>query len=265
MAVEKDTSKVFRVEIMNDDQFSGHCNNLQSPMAQLNPNTKDFSSIKRILQFGIEWRAEAADNLRHCAQTQVTAGASAGEFSDAYKAGRLVKLRLNLCKARELYLYASIAATDGWEAALEILGESFDAVMSEDQKKKLESIRKKKLGDEDKLTKPSNLPNVTNNSPEMQNALLLAQLLQAQAAASSSNVLTLAPQPQQQQPSSNLLSLTTAGGKMKRGTGKFINKTGSQCWGCQGYGHWGEDDICPLNIIARSNGLPGKRRRTDGN
>ena len=164
--------------------------------------------LKRILQFGIQWCSEAAENLRHAAQLKVTANAAEGDFTAAYKASRLVKLRLNLCKARELYLYASIAATDGWEAALEILGESFDVVMSEEQKKKLEGIRKKKQGDEDKPAKTSHTASHPTISPGIQDALLLARLLQAQNSASSSNVLSLTPQAQVQQPNQHLLGLS---------------------------------------------------------
>ena len=157
----------------------------------------------------------------------------------------MVKLRLNLCKARELYLYASIAATDGWEAALEILGESFDVVMSEEQKKKLESIRKKKQGDEDKPAKTSHAVSHPTISPGIQDALLLARLLQAQSSGSSSNM----QQAQVQQPNQHLLGL--AGPNRKRGPGRFINKAGSQCFKCEGFGHWADDDACPLNILAK--------------
>lgn len=249
MSAERDTTKAFRVETLNDDQFSAHCNDLQAPLAQLSPNTKDYLSLKRILQFGIQWRSEAADNLRHAAQLKVTTNAAEGDFTTAYKASRLVKLRLNLCKARELYLYASIAATDGWEAALEILGESFDVDMSEEQKKKLESIRKKKQGDEDKPAKTSHAVSHPTISPGIQDALLLARLLQAQSSASSSNMLSLTPQAQVQQPNQHLLGL--AGPNRKRGPGRFINKAGSQCFKCEGFGHWAEDDVCPLNVIAK--------------
>ena len=266
MATERETTKAFRVESMNDDQFSAHCINLQAPMAQLNPNNKDYNSLKRILQFGIEWRSESADNLRHTAQLRITAASAEGEFTAAYKASRLVKLRLNLCKARELYLYASIAATDGWEAALEILGESFETSMTEEQKKKLEGIRKKKLGEEEKPSKTSSVSSSQpSTSPSIQDALLLAKFLQAQASGSS-NMLSLLPQTVAPQPNQHLLSLTGPKKKVSGGgSGRVINKTGTQCFRCEGFGHWSEDDICPINILAKSHGfVQGKRKRTDG-
>ena len=117
---EKDVGKLFRVESFTDEQMAGHVASLQAPLAQLHPNNPEYEKIKRCLQFAVEWRAQAADNLRHVAQIKISAGAKDGEFTEAYKNCRLQKLRSNLCKARELHLYSHVASTDGWQAAHEV-------------------------------------------------------------------------------------------------------------------------------------------------
>ena len=96
--------------------------------------------------------------------------------------------------------------------------------MSEEQKKQLEAIRKKKGHEKQKTKTPD------------QNALVLAQQLL------------------QQTGSGNLLSFT-ATGKANRApkmntvarVGTF-DKSNSQCFACQQFGHWHEDESCPAKI-----------------
>ena len=120
MDAERNSTQVFRVEALNDVQFGGHLQNLQTPLSQLNPTTPDYLQKRKMLQFSIEWRSQAADNLRMAAQTAVTIDAAEGQWTIAMKANRLVKLRQNLTKARECYSYAQVGSSDGFETAQKV-------------------------------------------------------------------------------------------------------------------------------------------------
>ena len=117
MDADKNSTQVFRVEALTDEQFRGHLQNLHTPISQLNPNTSDYLQKRKFLQFATEWRAQSADNLRIAAQTTVTAAAVDGQWTAGKKANRLVKLRSNLMKARECFTYAQIGSTDGFDTA----------------------------------------------------------------------------------------------------------------------------------------------------
>ena len=117
---EMDITRGFRVETLSDEQFAGHITVLRAPLAQLHPSNPHYEQIKRTLMFAIDWRIQAADNLRHMSRTKVSVNAKDGEMTDLYKAARLQKLRANMCKAREMFLYAHVASTDGWQAAHEV-------------------------------------------------------------------------------------------------------------------------------------------------
>ena len=106
MDAERNSTQVFRVEGLTDEQFGGHLQGLQTPLSQLNPNCSDYLQKRKLLQFATEWRAQSADNLRIAAQTNITAADVDGQWTAAMKANRLVKLRTNLMKARECYSYA---------------------------------------------------------------------------------------------------------------------------------------------------------------
>ena len=162
-----------------------------------------------------------------------------------------MKLRTNLCKARDCYLYAYVASTDGWRAAQEVrsscawiesaiylffpqvVGADPGIAMTEDQRKKLEALRKKKDEKSSKLeTACSSQVTSSSKMPEV-NALLLAQVLQQQVA--------------QQNPliySKNLLGYK--GPALRKRTRAGIDKSTSTCFTCQGIGHWSGDDICPM-------------------
>ena len=120
MDAERNRTQVFRVEALDDVQFGGHLQTLQTPLSQLNPTTPDYLQKRKMLQFSIEWRSQAADNLRMAAQTAVTVNAADGEWTTAMKANRLVKLRQNLMKARECYSYAQVGSSDGFETAQKV-------------------------------------------------------------------------------------------------------------------------------------------------
>ena len=120
MDAERNSTTVFRVEGLTDEQFGGHLQSLHTPLSQLNPNTSDYLQKRKFLQFATEWRAQSADNLRIAAQTGVTVASVEGEWTTAMKANRLVKLCSNLMKARECYAYAQIGSTDGFDIAQKV-------------------------------------------------------------------------------------------------------------------------------------------------
>ena len=172
----------------------------------------------------------------------------------------MLKLRTNLCKARDCYLYAYVASTDGWRAAQEVTSSSvlielasdvfFSQVvgadpgvaMTEDQRKKLEALRKKKEEKSPKMeTACSSHVSSSSQVPDV-NALLLAQVLQQQVA--------------QQNPliySKNLLGYN--GPAARKRTRSGIDKSTSTCFTCQGIGHWSGDDICPMLDPKKKAGL----------
>ena len=90
--------------------------------------------------------------------------------------------------------------------------------LTEDQKKILESSRKK----EEKLPVLPVVP-----APDL-SSLLLANMLQNQQAGGSSNLLSL-----------------LGGGKKAPAKKRFIDKSEHQCFKCQQMGHWATDEICP--------------------
>ena len=133
--------------------------------------------------------------------------------------------------------------------------------MSDEQKKKLEGIRKKKQQQE----KPASKPDL-NTMILAQQILQGTQALQSQAGPSNfmqpqvgtSNFLQPQAGPsnylQSQAGPSTFLTLAAANGKArnqgnpKRTGGRNIDKSASQYFGCQGFGHWNGDYDCPLII-----------------
>ena len=93
---------------------------------------------------------------RMLARTAATATDVPSEYTAAVKAETVRKFRTELFKSQEVYLFASLAASDGVAIAAKIVSSgSQDDLMSESARKKLEALRSRKVPQQQQFINPT--------------------------------------------------------------------------------------------------------------
>ena len=100
-----------------------------------------------------------------------------GDYTQAIKTARLHSMRLMLINAREEYKFAKLSCEYGFSVAQATFGGGSDIELTEDQKRRLESAKKRNASSNEKSQVSSTSVSGSNNM-DIQ-SLLLANLLGA--------------------------------------------------------------------------------------
>ena len=139
MDAERNIEVQFRVETLGDEAFAAHVIKIKEPLATIRADVKDFEAVKRFMKTTAESRANIADNLRFLSRLAV----NDGDYTQAIKTARLRSMRLMLINAGEEYKFAKLSCEYGFSVAQATFGGGSDIELTEDQKRRLESAKKR--------------------------------------------------------------------------------------------------------------------------
>jgi len=144
MPREVDPNVETAIEGMNAQQFVSYLASRSAALASLSVNVAHYPAKRLLLEMAIETEKAVAERVRTISTLTVHVGAVEPNLTAARRTALLVTLRQDLFNSRKMFLFAKILASDGFDAAYEVLGgASVDDLLSPDEKKKLEDARKK--------------------------------------------------------------------------------------------------------------------------
>ena len=170
----EDLSKPLQVEGRPSEAFLELLGQRQAEVQGLPESSEEERQLKKMMRGAVQTRDLADKVLRSLNAVKTTDAGAAEEFTKEKKKDLVQKARALSREARSNHAYLTIAKTDGWKMANQVMGASNTVDLTDDQSKQLEKLRKQQ---QEKLVPPM-FSQGTMSLPMMQPQMMQPPMMQ---------------------------------------------------------------------------------------